>query len=166
MYIGYHNSNMSEDPSYGRYASFFSIYEGITCVHGGNIEIEAWNGNINLTADSVSIASSCLNVPLGIRATSNMQNMPVRFAAGNKTVNISNSEYVALMTDADIRAALGYSSGTSIAGKTTITITNAAWNYNRWQVGNCVYNQGTWYVAFSGARSGSCNVSYVIFCWA
>lgn len=166
MYIGYHNSNMSEDPSYGRYASFFSIYEGITCVHGGNIEIEAWNGNINLTADSVSIASSCLNVPLGIRATSNMQNMPVRFAAGNKTVNISNSEYVALMTDADIRAALGYSSGTSIAGKTTITITNAAWNYNRWQVGNCVYNQGTWYVAFSGARSGSCQVSYVIFCWA
>jgi hypothetical protein len=166
MYIGYHNSNMSEDPSYGRYASFFSIYEGITCVHGGNIEIEAWNGNINLTADSVSIASSCLNVPLGIRATSNMQNMPVRFAAGNKTVNISNSEYVALMTDADIRAALGYSSGTSIAGKTTITITNAAWNYNRWQVGNCVYNQGTWYVAFNGARSGSCNVSYVIFCWA
>lgn len=166
MYIGYHNSNMSEDPSYGRYASFFSIYEGITCVHGGNIEIEAWNGNINLTADSVSIASSCLNVPLGIRATSNMQNMPVRFAAGNKTVNISNSEYVALMTDADIRAALGYSSGTSIAGKTTITITNAAWNYNRWQVGNCVYNQGTWHVAFSGARSGSCNVSYVIFCWA
>lgn len=166
MYIGYHNSNMSEDPSYGRYASFFSIYEGITCVHGGNIEIEAWNGNINLTADSVSIASSCLNVPLGIRATSNMQNMPVRFAAGNKTVNISNSEYVALMTDADIRAALGYSSGTSIAGKTTITITNAAWNYNRWQVGNCVYNQGTWYVAFIGARSGSCNVSYVIFCWA
>lgn len=166
MYIGYHNSNMSEDPSYGRYASFFSIYEGITCVHGGNIEIEAWNGNINLTADSVSIASSCLNVPLGIRATSNMQNMPVRFAAGNKTVNISNSEYVALMTDADIRAALGYSSGTSIVGKTTITITNAAWNYNRWQVGNCVYNQGTWYVAFSGARSGSCNVSYVIFCWA
>lgn len=166
MYIGYHNSNMSEDPSYGRYASFFSIYEGITCVHGGNIEIEAWNGNINLTADSVSIASSCLNVPLGIRATSNMQNMPVRFAAGNKTVNISNSEYVALMTDADIRAALGYSSGTSIAGKTTITITNAAWNYNKWQVGNCVYNQGTWYVAFSGARSGSCQVSYVIFCWA
>lgn len=166
MYIGYHNSNMSEDPSYARYASFFSIYEGITRVHGGNIEIEAWNGNINLTADSVSIASSCLNVPLGIRATSNMQNMPVRFAAGNKTVNISNSEYVALMTDADIRAALGYSSGTSIAGKTTITITNAAWNYNRWQVGNCVYNQGTWYVAFNGARSGSCNVSYVIFCWA
>lgn len=166
MYIGYHNSNMSEDPSYGRYASFFSIYEGITCVHGGNIKIEAWNGNINLTADSVSIASSCLNVPLGIRATSNMQNMPVRFAAGNKTVNISNSEYVALMTDADIRAALGYSSGTSIAGKTTITITNAAWNYNRWQVENCVYNQGTWYVAFNGARSGSCNVSYVIFCWA
>lgn len=166
MYIGYHNSNMSEDPSYGRYASFFSIYEGITCVHGGNIEIEAWNGNINLTADSVSIAGSCLNVPLGIRATSNMQNMPVRFAAGNKTVNISNSEYVALMTDADIRAALGYSSRTSIAGKTTITITNAAWNYNKWQVGNCVYNQGTWYVAFNGARSGSCNVSYVIFCWA
>lgn len=166
MYIGYHNSNMSEDPSYGRYASFFSIYEGITRVHGGNIEIEAWNGNINLTADSVSIASSCLNVPLGIRATSNMQNMPVRFAAGNKTVNISNREYVALMTDADIRAALGYSSGASIAGKTTITITNAAWNYNRWQVGNCVYNQGTWYVAFNGARSGSCNVSYVIFCWA
>lgn len=166
MYIGYHNSNMSEDPIYGRYASFFSIYEGITCVHGGNIEIEAWNGNINLTADFVSIASSCLNVPLGIRATSNMQNMPVRFAAGNKTVNISNSEYVALMTDADIRAALGYSSGTSIAGKTTITITNAAWNYNRWQVGNCVYNQGTWYAAFNGARSGSCNVSYVIFCWA
>lgn len=166
MYIGYHNSNMSEDPIYGRYASFFSIYEGITRVHGGNIEIEAWNGNINLTADFVSIASSCLNVPLGIRATSNMQNMPVRFAAGNKTVNISNSEYVALMTDADIRAALGYSSGTSIAGKTTITITNAAWNYNRWQVGNCVYNQGTWYVAFNGARSGSCNVSYVIFCWA
>lgn len=166
MYIGYHNSNMSEDPSYGRYASFFSIYEGITRVHGGNIEIEAWNGNINLTADSVSIAGSCLNVPLGIRATSNMQNMPVRFAAGNKTVNISNSEYVALMTDADIRAALGYSSGASIAGKTTITITNAAWNYNKWQVGNCVYNQGTWYVAFNGARSGSCNVSYVIFCWA
>lgn len=166
MYIGYHNSNMPEDPSYGRYASFFSIYEGITRVHGGNIEIEAWNGNINLTADSVSIASSCLNVPLGIRATSNMQNMPVRFAAGNKTVNISNSEYVALMTDADIRAALGYSSGASIAGKTTITITNAAWNYNKWQVGNCVYNQGTWYVAFNGARSGSCNVSYVIFCWA
>lgn len=166
MYIGYHNSNMSEDPIYGQYASFFSIYEGITCVHGGNIEIEAWNGNINLTADFVSIASSCLNVPLGIRATSNMQNMPVRFAAGNKTVNISNSEYVALMTDADIRAALGYSSGTSIAGKTTITITNAAWNYNRWQVGNCVYNQGTWYAAFNGAKSGSCNVSYVIFCWA
>lgn len=166
MYIGYHNSNMSEDPSYGRYASFFSIYEGITRVHGGNIEIEAWNSNINLTADSVSIAGSCLNVPLGIRATSNMQNMPVRFAAGNKTVNISNSEYVALMTDADICAALGYSSRTSIAGKTTITITNAAWNYNKWQVGNCVYNQGTWYVAFNGARSGSCNVSYVIFCWA
>lgn len=166
MYIGYHNDNMSEDPSYGRYESYFSIYEGITRVHGGNIKIEAWNGDINLTADSVSIASSCLNVPLGIRATSNIQIMPVRFAAGNKTVNISNSEYVALMTDADIRSILGYSSETFIAGKTTISITNTAWNYNKWQVGNCVYNQGTWYVTFNGARSGSCQVSYVIFCWA
>lgn len=166
MYIGYHNDNMSEDPSYSRYESYFSIYEGVTRIHGGNIKIEAWNNDINLTAYSVSITDSCLNVPLGIRATSNMQIMPVRFAAGNKTVNISNSEYVALMTDADIRSILGYSSGTSIAGKTTITITNAAWNYNKWQVENCVYNQGTWYVAFNGARSGSCQVSYVIFCWA
>lgn len=166
MYIGYHNDNMSEDPSYSQYESYFSIYEGVTRIHGGNIKIEAWNNDINLTAYSVSITDSCLNVPLGIRATSNMQIMPVRFAAGNKTVNISNSEYVALMTDADIRSILGYSSGTFIGGKTTITITNAAWNYNKWQVENCVYNQGTWYVAFNGARSGSCQVSYVIFCWA
>ena len=166
MYIGYHNNNISEDPSYSKYESYLSIYEGVTRIHGGNIELTAWNNNINLTAYSVSITDSCLNVPLGIRATSNMQIMPVRFAAGNKTVNISNSEYVALMTDADIRSVLGYPSGTSIAGKTTITITNAAWNYNRWQVGNCIYNQGTWYVAFNGARSGSCQVSYVIFCWA
>lgn len=166
MFIGYHNDSMSEDPSYSKYESYFSIYEGITRVHGGNIEIEAWNNDINLTAYSVNITDSCLNVPFGIRATSNIQNSPVRFAAGNKTVNISNSEYVALMTDADIRAALGYSSGTYIAGKTTIAITNAAWNHNRWQIGNCVYNQGTWYVAFNGARSGSCQVSYVIFCWA
>lgn len=166
MFIGYHNDSMSEDPSYSKYDSYFSIYEGITRVHGGNIEITAWNNDINLTAYSVNITDSCLNVPFGIRATSNIQNSPVRFAAGNKTVNISNSEYVALMTDADIRAALGYSSGTYIAEKTTIAITNAAWNYNRWQIGNCVYNQGTWYVAFNGARSGSCQVSYVIFCWA
>ena len=166
MYIGYHNDSMPEDPSYSKYDSYFSIYEGITRVHGGNIEITAWNNDINLTAYSVNITDSCLNVPLGIRATSNIENNPVRFAAGNKTVNISNSEYVALMTDADIRAALGYPSGTYIAGKTTITITNAAWNYNRWQIGNCVYNQGTWYVSFTGARSGSCQVSYVIFCWA
>lgn len=166
MYIGYHNDNMSEDPGYSKYESYFSIYEGVTRIHGGNIELTAWNNEINLTAYSVNVTDSCLNVPLGIRATSNMQIMPVRFAAGNKTVNISNSEYVALMTDADIRSVLGYSSGTFIAGKTTITITNAAWNYNRWQVGNCVYNQGTWYVAFTGARSGSCQVSYVIFCWA
>ena len=166
MYIGYHNDNIPEDPSYSKYESYFSIYEGVTRIHGGNIELTAWNNKINLTAYSVNVTDSCLNVPLGIRATSNMQIMPVRFAAGNKTVNISNSEYVALMTDADIRSVLGYSSGTSIAGKTTITITNAAWNYNRWQVGNCVYNQGTWYVAFNGARSGSCQVSYIIFCWA
>ena len=166
MYIGYHNDNMPEDPSYSKYESYFSIYEGITRVHGGNIEITAWNNDINLTAYSVNITDSCLNVPLGIRATSNIKNSPVRFTAGNKTVNVSNSEYVALMTDADIRAALGYSSGTYIAGKTTITITNAAWNYNKWQIGNCVYNQGTWYVSFTGARSGSCQVSYVIFCWA
>lgn len=166
MFIGYHNDSMSEDPSYSKYESYFSIYEGITRVHGGNIEITAWNNDINLTAYSVNITDSCLNVPLGIRATSNIQNSPVRFAAGNKTVNVSNSEYVALMTDADIRAALGYSSRTYIAGKTTIAITNAAWNYNRWQIGNCVYNQGTWYVAFTGAKSGSCQVSYVIFCWA
>lgn len=166
MYIGYHNDNMSEDPSYSRYESYFSIYEGVTRIHGGNIEITAWNNNINLTAYSVNVTDSCLNVPLGIRATSNKNNSPVRFAAGNKTVNVSNSEYVALTTDTEIRNILGYSSGTYIAGKTTIAITNAAWNYNKWQIGNCVYNQGTWYVAFNGARSGSCQVSYVIFCWA